>query len=925
MPLARGTTLGHYEIRELIGKGGMGEVYLGFDEELKRDVAIKLLPEAFARDPERIARFKREAQLLASLNHANIAAIYGLVEAGAAKGLVMEYVPGETLADRVRREGPVPLDETLEITKQVCEALEHAHEKTIIHRDLKPANVKLTPVGQVKVLDFGLAKAFTAVPESGDPGDSPTLSAMPTLPGVILGTAAYMSPEQARGRKVDKRTDVWALGCVLYELLTGRGAFYSTPSRHQSRARQQADMPSPAKGPLPHRRFASPESRVASPDEPDTVQEIIANILKGEPDWALLPANTPPHVRMILRRSLQKDPAKRLRSAADIAISIEEGGFSAAPPATAPRVAHWRLAAMLGVAVVLASLASLFLKPAAPPTAQAPVHVTITLPAGDVLAESTTGGANRPLAYSPDGSHIAYVATRGGNRQIFLRALSDPQPRPIAGTEGASAPFFSPDGQWIGFFAQGKLKKVSITGGAPVVLCDAGTLAGAAWAPDGTIIFSPSTTSPLMRVSADGGTPEAITALDRSNGESSHRNPQVLSGAKVLLFNTMGGAGWDDYHVIAQVLASGDRRVLVRGAHTASYAPSGHLIYARAQTLLAVPFDLDRLEVTSQSPVSIVEAVRTSNLTAAEYSVSSNGSLAYIGTHATLDRRLVWVDRAGNVEAIPLPPRRYAGPVLSPDGRQAALGIQSNTDDLWLYDLERGTLSKLTSEGTSQEAVWSPDGKQIAYRAYRRGFRNVFWRSADGTGTEEQLTEGESQQTPSSWSPDGKAIAYTVLDPSTGTDLWWLPLEGNRKAQVFLRTTTSENEARFSPDGRWLAYSSNESGRNEIFVQPFPGPGRKWQVSTNGGSFPLWNPNGRELFYRSGDRMMAVDITTAPTFSAGQPRQLFEARSLAISSVSPDGQRFLATQPVEPEQPATQINVVLNWFEELKRRVPAAR
>jgi eukaryotic-like serine/threonine-protein kinase len=895
MPLPPGSKLGQYEVRELIGAGGMGEVYRAHDNKLGRDVAIKLLPEALARDPDRLARFKREAKLLASLNHPNIAAIYGLEESEGRNFLVMELVPGETLQEQIAREGAASIEETVAIGRQIAEALEHAQKKQIVHRDLKPANVKLTPEGKVKVLDFGLAKAFSAdsSPEVSFDSNSPTVApgVSPTIPGVILGTAAYMSPEQAKGKVVDKRTDIWALGCVLYELLTARPAFSG-----------------------------------------ESVTEILGSVMRGEPDWLLLPATTPPGIRALLRRCLQKDANKRLRGAADIAIALEDALNSATTttpaPVAAPAMPRWQLAAGLGLAALVVAIATWFLKPAHPGASPVAAHVSITLPPGDQLASDGTGN-NLPLAFSPDGTQIAYVANRGGAgsgsvAQLFLRSLDSQEPLPLPGTEGAGAPFFSPDGQWLGFFAQGKLKKVSVSGGAPVVLCDTGTGASGSWGPDDTIVFTPNTSSGLFRVPASGGTPEVITTLDHAKGELSHRYPQFLPGGKAVLFTVLTGIGWDEQQVVAQVLATGERHVLVRGGHTGRYVPTGNLIYARAGVLLAVPFDLARLEVTSDRPITIAEGVKQSTALAADYSISETGSLAYIvGAHRE-DRRLVWVDRKGNVEALLAAPHRYANATLSPNGRELAVDTTSNTNDLWIYDLTRGTLTKISSEGDSQTEVWTPDGKRVAYRANRNGFRNVYWRAADGTGAEERLTKGENQQTPSSFSPDGKVLAFEESAPTSGTDIWLLPMEGDRKPQVFLQTPADERNPQFSPDGRWLAYTSNESGRVEVYLQPFPGPGRKWQISTNGGSSPKWNPNGRELFYEASQgKMMAVDITASPTFSAGTPHQLFDMPSLSLgSSVSPDGQRFLAMQPVELEQPATEINVVLNWSEELKAKAP---
>ncbi len=892
MTLKPGTKLGPHEVLAAIGAGGMGEVYRARDTKLEREVAIKVLPEVFARDPERLARFRREAQLLASLNHENIAQIYGLFEANGIHYLAMELVPGPTLGERIKA-GPVEIEEALRICVQIAAGLEAAHEKTVVHRDLKPANVKVTPQGKVKILDFGLAKAM-AGDSSAEVYDSqaPTAPTEPpkgvgaTIPGTVMGTAAYMSPEQARGQKADRRTDIWALGCILYELLTAKRTF---------------------------------------PGE--TFTEIAAGILKGEPDWLALPAETPANIRLLLRRCLQKDLQKRFHSAADVGIQLEDalaapagaGQAVVAPAKGWLRIIPWGVAFLAGA--IITGLAVWKLKPTPMAITQAPAHVTIALPPGDRLAAQDYP----PVALSPDGSHLVYGAIHNGVQQLFARAMDSNEVKPLAGTEGSDSPFFSPDSQWVGFFAGGKLKKVSIAGGTAQTLCDSGANGGASWGTDDTIVFAPTNSSGLMRVSAAGGTPQVLTTLDRAKGEVGHRWPQFLPGGKALLFTLVTGPGWDERHTAVLRLETGERRVVLRGGNTARFVPTGHLVYYRAATLLAVPFDLARLEVTSSSPITIADGVvESASAFGAEYSFSAAGLLAYIpASPRQFERHLVWVDRKGEIEPLSAPPRPYDSVALSPDGRQIAVDIRSDTAALWIHDLARGALTRVTTEGSSQNPIWTPDGKRIAYRGTRAGFRNLFLRTVDGTGTEERLTTGENLQTPISWSPDGKWLAFRETSPTTGFDIWILQVEGERKQQAFLRTPFNEANAVFSPDSRWLAYQSDESGRNEVYVQPFPGPGGKWQISTEGGSNPRWARNGRELFYRNGNKMMAANIKTEPTFTAGKPRLLFEGQFAAGGGdVSPDGQRFLMIQAVEPEQPATQINVVLNWFEELKRKAP---
>jgi Tol biopolymer transport system component len=902
MTIAAGTKLGSYEVIAPIGAGGMGDVYRARDTKLGRDVAIKVLPANFVNDPERLSRFQREARMLAALNHANIATIYGLEQSGGVTCLVMELVSGETLAERVKA-GPLGIEEALKIAAQIAEALEAAHEKNIIHRDLKPANVKVTPEGKVKVLDFGLAKAFAGDAASDDPSNSPTLSAAATMQGMILGTAAYMSPEQARGKACDKRTDIWAFGCVLYELLTGRQAFQG-----------------------------------------ETTTEILAAVLRGEPDWQALAASTPAKIRDLLGRCLQRDLRRRLHDAADARIEIEE---ALATPATAePTAAVKGLRALgrqglilsVGTLLLVAAIASLVTWNLRPSPSPQPVSRTvITLPRGQQLAGLENGPA---VALSPDGTHIAYVALQGGTQQIYLRAMDSLDAKPVPGTEGAFNPFFSPDGQWVGFFAGAKLMKVSVSGGAATNLGDAVNPRGASWGSQGMIAFAPATVSAIQQVPDAGGIPQPLTRFEK--GEASHRWPELLPGGKALLFvGGSSGVSFSNAQVLVQTIGAGQPRMLIQGGSNPRYAPSGHLVYAQGGSLMAVPFDPQRLAVTGAA-VPVVEGVLQSSVNGdAQYSFATTGSLVYVpgGVQAT-QRRLVWVSRNGAEQPVPAPMRAYQFPRLSPDGRRVAVSIQEQETQVWLYDLSRETLAPLTFEGSQNyNAVWTPDGKRIAFQSDKEGPLNLFWQLADGSGGLERLTTSESNQFPISWSPDGQLLAFVEINPTTQRDIWVLrmgdPSAGSgrvRKAQPFLRTRFDESVPRFSPDGRWLAYISNESGHFEIYVQPYPGPGGKWQISTEGGTEPVWNPNGRELFYRSGDKMMAVEIATQPAFAAGKPRMLFEGQyeptpaTTPNYDVSPDGQRFLMLKPSESAGTApTQINVVLNWFEELKRRVPTGK
>jgi serine/threonine-protein kinase len=914
-----GRQLGSYLVRAKIGEGGMGEVYRAFDTKLRRDVALKVLPKPFARDPERLARFRREAQLLASLNHKNIAAIYGFEELPEANFLVLELVEGETFAERIQRQEKLPIPQVIKdaltLAGQVAEGLEAAHRKGITHRDIKPANIKVTPEGEVKVLDFGLAKAFAGDRANADLSELPTLEPGPTRDGQILGTPAYMSPEQVRGQEVDKRTDIWAFGCVLYEMLTGQ------------------------------RPFQSPDRKGGG-----TLADIIAAVLNKEPEWAALPADTPPTIRTLLRRCLQKDPNRRLHDIADARIEIEEALSASATtvPAAAravPAHKNWRAAllpvlASVAMAAVIAGVAVWNLRQ---PTPRPIERVVVPLAAEERLLDLTYP----VVALSPDGAQLAYKTNRG----IYVRAMDSFEARLLPGTEAANDLFFSPDGQWLGFFASG-MKKVSVSGGAVLSLTNtSGNPRGASWGPNDMIVFPPTSAGGLSQVPAAGGEPQALTKL--KEGEIGHRWPQFLPDGKSVLFAVQIGGNSDDWHIAAQRLDATEHQILIRGGTYARYVPTGHLVYYRAGTIMAVPFDPVRLEVMG-TPAPVIEGVTaaTGASGAAQFSFSSLGSLAYVpgGSAGQTEMTLVWVDRKGAEQPLPAPPRAYDDPRLSPDGQQVAL-IEGSTNDVWVYDIPRATLARLTFEGTSDFPLWTPDGKRIVFVSTKAGVAGLYWKPADGSGPEERLTTSEVLPQPSSVSPDGKTLAFNEVRPNTGHDIWVLSLEGTpsraaesegdprqagaegRKPKLFLQAPFGQFAPMFSPDGRWLAYHSMESGRGEIYVQPFPGPGGKWLISSEGGDAPVWARNGRELFYRNGEKMMVVDITTQPGFRAGTPRMLFERSGYrndmvrADFDVSPDGQRFLVLKAKEQPQAAaaTQIHVVLNWFEELKRRVPSGQ
>jgi Tol biopolymer transport system component len=911
MTIAAGTKLGSYEITAAIGAGGMGEVYQAHDTKLGRDVAIKVLPEAFAHDAERLARFQREAKMLASLNHPNIATIYGLEQSNGTSYLVMELVAGETLAERIKREGTLPVEEALKVAIQIAEALEAAHEKGIIHRDLKPANVKLTPEGKVKVLDFGLAKAFAGDVADSNPSQSPTLSAVATMQGVLLGTAAYMSPEQARGKAVDKRTDIWAFGCVLYELLTGKQAFAG-----------------------------------------DDITDILAAVVRAEPDWQALPSATPVKIRDLIRRCLRKDKTLRLQAAGDARIEIHEALTAPVPaePVAAQRRNRERVAWAAAAALVLTSIAFAIGFVLRAPKPREPMQaVRLSAEIGVDANLYTDYGAAAIL--SPDSTRLAFAATGSDRkRRIYVRLIDQLQATALSGTENAGDPFFSPDSQWIGFFADSKLKKISVQGGAAVTLCDAPSDRGGSWGDDGTIAFAPNNQVALSKVSSAGGMPQPLTTLDQQAGENTQRWPQVLPGGKAVLFtsNTVGGttAGFEDSDIVVYSMASGQRKVVQRGGFYARYLPSGHVVYMHEGSLFAVPFDLKQLEVTGQ-PTPILEGVVTAPIFGgAQFSFSDTGNLAYVaGGSGRRNLSIYWMDHEGKFTPLRETPGDYLNPAFSPDGKRLALDInEGKRRDIWVYESERGTLVRLTFAGEANGApVWTPDGQRIVYSSLEKGgVYNLWWIRANGAGDAQRLTESKRPQFAASWRPDGKVLAFFQLNPSTSADIMTLPIEGDEKSgwtpgepKPFVSSAFDERGPAFSPDGRWLAYQSNESGSLEVYVRPFPGPGGKWQISTGGGLLPKWSRNGKELFYRTLDsEIMAVTYTASgDSFRADKPQLWspgqFTDRGLGVYNfdLHPDGKRFAVLKAPGTEQAAAvnKVSFIFNFFDELRRRVPTGK
>jgi Tol biopolymer transport system component len=908
MALAPGTKLGAYEVTGAIGAGGMGEVYQGHDTKLGRDVAIKVLPEAFAHDPERLSRFQREAKMLASLNHPNIATIHGLEQANGTHYLVMELVSGDTLADRIKRDGGLPVEEALKLAVQIAEALEAAHEKGIVHRDLKPANVKVTPEGKVKVLDFGLAKAFAGDTADSNPSQSPTLSAVATMQGVLLGTAAYMSPEQARGKAVDKRTDIWAFGCVLYEMLTGKQAF-----------------------------------------EGEDITEILAAVVKTEPEWQVLPTTTSAKIRDLLRRCLQKDKTQRMQAAGDVRIEIVEE--LAAPPTTAaataaPAARSWRerLTQVAAVTMTLIALAFGIGFLLREPKPAQPLRLSMEIGADASLYTFVGSSA----VFSPDGTRLALLAIGADKkRRIYVRSLDQLQATALPGTENALDPFFSPDGQWLGFFADGKLKKISVQGGGAVTLCDVATAPGGSWGDDGTIVFAPDLSVGLSRVSSAGGKPQALTTLDKQAGEITHFWPQVLPGSKAVLFTSnTTRANIEEADIVVYSMASGQRRMVQRGGFYGRYVPSGHVVYMHEGTLFAVPFDLKRLEVTGQ-PTPILEGVAISPLNGnggAQFSFSDTGNLVYVaGSGGGQSVSIDWMDHEGKFTPLRQTPGNYYNPAFSPDGKRLALDISDGKRrDIWVYEWERDTLTRLTFAGDNNTfPLWTPDGQGIVYSSQEKGGApNLWWIRADGAGNAQRLAESKYQQAEHSFRPDGKVLAFAEFNPGTGWDIMTLSIEGDEKSgwkpgepKPFVNSPFAEQTPAFSPDGRWLAYASTESGNFEVYVRPFPGPGGKWQISTGGGVIPTWSRNGKELFYRTLDHkiMMLTYTASGDSFHADKPQLWapgqFTDRGINFNfDLHPDGKRFAVLKGPGTEAPAVnKVNIVLNWFEELKRSVPTGK
>jgi serine/threonine protein kinase/Tol biopolymer transport system component len=876
---------------------------------LDRKVALKFLPEAFTSDPERMARFEREAKLLASLNHPNIAGIYGLEQADGKRFLVLEYVEGETLQARLSK-GALLVDDALAVCRQIAEGLEVAHEKGVIHRDLKPANVMITGEEKVKILDFGLAKALADEIQSVEFSHSPTITEAMTQPGVVLGTAAYMSPEQARGKSVDRRADIWAFGCILYECLTGKKAFRG-----------------------------------------NNITEILAKVLETEPDWSQMPAPTPALLKKVIRQCLQKNPKLRLHDIADVRLELGETAASDVVPTEA--VSAWRpsffwLTASAAVVLLAGILIGAALMRYVQSASPAPVvTTTVKIEPGHWLdGERRTLEMERPsrtaMAISGDGTFIVYSAIEEdpgpeAKPQLYLRKMDQPEARPITGTEGGINPFLSPDDRWVGFWADGKLKKIPVNGGVATTLCDASLLNGANWGRDNNIAFVDGEGAGISIVSAEGGTPENLTRPDLEKQEYSHRLPTWLPNGKAVLFTTMKN-GWDQKPCLALLrLDTREWHVVLQNAADARYVSTGHLVFLRQGKLMAVRFDPAALEVIGQ-PVALVDNVMQAfstnsgyNTGAGQFTISDTGALLYAAGGIVPDRRnsLVWVDQRGKERSITDLQFPFFAPRLSPDGQKIAYGTAAREWQVWVYDLSRGTNSRLTAEGRAVYPIWFPDGKRLLFAWQKAQAMNLFWQPYDGSSSMERHTTSEYDQNPGSWSPDGKLVALVEWHPDVRTDIVILDI-GSGSVTPFLNSQFNESYPEFSPDGRWMAYTSDESTRAEVYVREFPGPGMKYQISNEGGNQPLWARNGKKLFYRWQDQVWVVDYQTDGGFSTSKPRLLFEKSGYGGGSpirswdLSLDGQEFLMIKPEQREPaPVTEMILVQNWFEELKERVPA--
>ena len=912
MPLTPGTRLGPYEITGSLGAGGMGEVYKARDTRLDRSVAIKVLPPDVSTDPERRARFEREAKTIAGLNHPHICTLHDVgrdVPTEQAEGggrgadrpavdyLVMELVSGETLAARLER-GPLPLEQALAVGTEIADALSTAHRQGVTHRDLKPANVMLTKTG-AKLLDFGLAKltGHGERPAAASLASAATEMRPLTSEGTIVGTLQYMAPEQVEGKPADARTDLWALGAILYEMLTGTRAFEGT-----------------------------------------SAASLITAIMSAQPPaLATLRPLTPAGVDRLVRRCLAKDPDERWQSAHDVADELRwlrEGGGAGAPAGAQPgrRVGPplaWRIAvaALLLAAVTTALAAVVWFRASRAPSSRAPVRFVVS----DRLVTAAEADPQRLFAVSRDGQRVAFIAEREGVPCLYLRELRALQATVIPGTENAMQPFFSPDGQRIGFFAGRKLKVVSLAGGAPEDRAQINWPRGGTWAPDDTIIYSPSDNSGLWLVPAAGGAARELAQPDPAKRERSYRWPEVSPDGSAVFFTvaTSDIQSFDNARLLVRSLRTGEQRELMRGGSFAASTATGHLLFARAGALMTAPFDMARLRVTGAEKPVLDGLVTYPINGAAQYAVAGDGTLVYIAGQAVTNRAtLNWVETTGKTNTLPTRPEAYQAVSVSPDGRWAAVDIDGANASIYLLDLDGTSMPRLTLEWSNNAPFWTADSARVCFVSERGGVSRFYCQAAESGSKPEPVTPARpALPGGASWAPDGRVLIFSELSQASGWDLWTCAMGGEPGVKSFLQTSFNELNPRLSSDGHWVAYESNETGSPEVYVQPFPGPGRKERISSDGGTQPLWARKGHELFYRNGDAIMGVAIKPSPSFSATQPRVLFR-RALRVAplypyDVAPDG-RFLMIQPLPPPV-LGPMTIVLNWFEELKAKAPTRK
>ena len=873
MALQVGSRLGHYDVTALIGEGGMGQVYQATDTKLNRQVALKILPEAFAADPDRLARFQREAQVLASLNHPNIAQIHGLEDSEGTKALVLELVEGPTLADRISQ-GPIPIDEALPIAKQIAEALEAAHEAGVIHRDLKPANIKVKDDGTVKVLDFGLAKALDTTPQ-GDPSLSPTLTAAATQMGVIMGTAAYMSPEQARGKPTDRRADIWSFGVVLFEMLTGQRAFAG-----------------------------------------EDVSVTLADVIRADLSWDTLPSDLQPGLATYLRRCLEKEPSQRIQAIGDVRLALE-GAFETttvstseavtAQPALRRQALPWVAGLLLATITTGVGVWTLMR-----PAPQLVTRFPLLPPAGVQLQGS--------VRLAPDGQTVAFLGRSQGQSRVYVRALDQLEAVPVRGTEGLDSVLdFSPDGQWLlGSSGRLRLKRVPLVGGPADTIVEGSTpIGGAAWGPDDAIVHG--STEGLWLVSAAGGDRTALTTL--AEGEFFHAATEFLPNGRAVLFYTWTGQQLGTGQVEVYDFETGQRELLLPGTMP-SFATTGHLIFWRDGSLWAVPFDADRLDLLG-APVRVVERVSTANLLGrANYALARNGTLVYLPGDAVTNGTLGWVNREGVMVTALVDGLDH--PRLSPSGTR--LAFRRVDASLWIRDLESGRERKLTEGGGGAYPTWTPDDVSVTFRGLDGVTNDLYGRPVDLSSQMDVILPTENLSVPGSWTPDGQTIIYYAVNSRGDRDIWTLPVGG--EPAPFFATEFNEKAPRLSLNGKWLAYVSDQAGVDRVYVQAFPEGGAVHTVSTGPGTEAVWSRDGRELFYRNGNQMWVVEVETDTEFVAGKSELLFDAPYLLEPNgnpnydVSVDGEQFLMVGPAGIADETAGFTIVQNWHEELKRLVP---